>query len=65
MSTPNGISHKLVDFIDLAIQLANSVQADIEENPDAASNETAILLIKMRQAHDALDNDLENESGLQ
>jgi arginine deiminase len=59
------LNAELVEMIQLAVDLANSLQEDLEDNRQVVSDATIALLSQFRQKHDYLNEVLDVESGLQ
>jgi len=55
----------IVELVDLACELAQSLQTDVEDDPDSVSNPTMVVLQKFLVSLDKLNNSLDVTSGLQ
>ncbi len=55
----------LVELIDLAGELANSIKLDVEDNPDAASDATMHILAQFMMKWNAVNDMLDNHLGIQ
>lgn len=57
------LNGSLVHLIQIAVDLANNVQADIETQ-GYVSEETAVILKQFFEAHDLVNGMLDEESGM-